>query len=142
MLYRPLNGMGGPILESRIIMTSAIKKAIKTLFDDAARSKSAMARLLNPAAEGAGGRVYPAKNAKNDKRYGIRIDKGEAVHNKPNTIRLKLQINSNAESSTLRNLAKSDPHRVVSNADVDTQQEVTKENLDKMEDDFIENLDL
>ena len=123
-------------------MASSVKKALKSLFDDAARSKSAMARLLNPTQEGAGGRVYPARNAKNDQRYGIRIDKGEPVHDKPNTIRLKLQINSNAESATLRNLAKGNPHRVISNADVDTEQDVTKENLDKVEEEFLKNLDV
>ena len=122
-------------------MSNAVRKAIRTLFKDASKSKSAMKRLLNPAEEGAGSRVYPARTAKNDQHYGIRIDKGEPVAGKANTIRLKLQINSNAESKTLRELAKKDPHKVVSVADVDTKQDVTEENLGMIEEDFIQNVE-
>ncbi|KAF2746696.1 hypothetical protein M011DRAFT_444994 [Sporormia fimetaria CBS 119925] len=96
-------------------MSNSVKKAVKSLFEDAAKSQSAMTRLLNPAADGAGSRVYPARNPKNDAKYGIHVDKGEPVHDEPNKIRLKLQINSNADSTTLRDLAKKNPHRVVTN---------------------------
>jgi hypothetical protein len=123
-------------------MSNSVKKAIRKLFDDAAKSKSAMSRLLNPTADGAGSRVYPARNAKNDAKYGIRVDKGEAVHGQPNELRLHLQINSNAESKTLRDLAKKDPHRVVSTADVDAQQGATKESLKDLEAQFTKNLKL
>lgn len=121
-------------------MSNSIKKAINQLFEDAARSKSAMSRLLNPSTDGAGSRVYPARNTKNDAQYGIRVDKGEAVHGQPNILRLHLQINSNAESKTLRDMAKKDPHRVVSTADVDTQQDVTKENIEELRAQFKRNL--
>ncbi|KAF1935992.1 hypothetical protein EJ02DRAFT_482698 [Clathrospora elynae] len=39
-------------------MSNSVKKAIQKLFDDAAKSKSTMSRLLNPSADGAGSRVY------------------------------------------------------------------------------------
>ncbi|KAF1967047.1 hypothetical protein BU23DRAFT_603146 [Bimuria novae-zelandiae CBS 107.79] len=45
-------------------MSNSVKKAIQKLFDDAAKSKSAMSRLLNPTADSAGRRVYPTRNAK------------------------------------------------------------------------------
>ncbi|KGO76260.1 hypothetical protein PITC_036860 [Penicillium italicum] len=123
-------------------MATAIKKALRSLFDDAARTKSAMSRLLNPSAEGPGGRVYPARSQKNDQLYGIRIDRGELVRGKPGFLRLKLQINSNAASKTLRDIAAKDSHQVVSEVDVDTNQDVTKENLEKIQQDFIDNLRL
>ncbi|OCK91140.1 uncharacterized protein K441DRAFT_576312 [Cenococcum geophilum 1.58] len=121
-------------------MASAARKAIQTLFDDAAKNKSAMKRLLNPAMEDAGSRVFPARTAKHDQRYGIRIDKGEPVKDKPNIIRLHLQINSNAKSKTLRDLVKEDSHKVFSVADVDTTQEVTEENLNKVKEQFLRNV--
>lgn len=121
-------------------MSKSVKKAITKLFDDAAKSKSAMSRLLNPGTDGAGSRVYPARDSKNDTKYGIRIDKGEAVHDQPNTLRLHLQINSNAESKTLRDLAKKDPHRVVSTADITIQQAPAEDNLESLEAQFTKNL--
>jgi len=123
-------------------MASSVKKAIRSLFEDAAKSNSAMKRLLNPTVEGAGTRVFPARTPKNDQRYGIRIDKGESVKGKTDSVRLKLQINSNAESKTLRELAKKNPHRVVSTVDIDTSQDVTEGNLKKVEDELLNNLDI
>jgi len=120
-------------------MASVARKAIQTLFDDAAKNKSAMKRLLNPTMEDAGSRVFPARTAKHDQRYGIRIDKGEPVKGKPDTIRLHLQINSNAKSKTLRDLVKEDSHKVISVADIDTTQEVTGENLNKVKEQFLKN---
>ena len=121
-------------------MANTLRKAIQTLFKDVAKSESTMKRLLNPTMEGAGSRVFPARTAKNDQHYGIRIDKGEPVKDKPNTIRLHLQINSNAESSTLRDMANEDSHKVVSVADIDTTQEVTEENLEKVVKEFLKNV--
>lgn len=60
-------------------MSNSVKKAIQKLFEDASKSKSAMKRLLNPGSDGAGSRVFPSMTAKNDAKYGIRIDKGEPV---------------------------------------------------------------
>ena len=75
-------------------------------------------------------------------RCSLAALQGEPVHDKPNTVRLKLQINSNAESPTLRKLAAKAPHRTISNVDVDSQQDVTEENLKKMKEEFLNNLDL
>jgi hypothetical protein len=123
-------------------MSNSIKKAIEHLFDDVARNKSAMKKLLNPSVGGAGSRVIPARNEKNDVKYGIRIDKGEPVAGKANILRLHLQINSNAQSKTLRDLAKKDPHKVIAIADVDTSQEVDQKNLDKIEEQFLDSVDI
>lgn len=118
-------------------MVRAVKEAVRRLFTDIAQSQSAMRRVLNPAVEGAGSRVYPARNNKNDEKYGIRIDKGEAVHGKPNVVRLKLQLNSNAARKTIRDLASKDPHKVIANVDVDNTQQLTRENLTKVEEDLV-----
>lgn len=92
--------------------------------------------------ENAGTRVFPPGTTKNNQHYGIRIGRGEPVQGKPDTLRLKLQINSNAESKTLGELARKDSHKVVSMADIDTKQEVTEENLDKIEEEFLKNIDI
>lgn len=123
-------------------MANAVKAAIKQLFEDISQSQSALKRLLNPAVDGAGSRVYPSKTAKNDSKYGIRIDKGEPVQGKPNVIRLKLQLNSNATSKAIKDLAKKNSHKVVATYDVDTTQEANEENLDKAENGFLDSLDL
>jgi hypothetical protein len=84
--------------------------------------------------------VYPARNQKNDAKYGIRIDKGEAVHGQPHVGRLKLQASSNADSKTIKDLAKKDPHAVLATVDVDTTQEATEDNLEKLKDDMLSSL--
>ncbi|KAL2054581.1 hypothetical protein ABVK25_004883 [Lepraria finkii] len=82
-------------------MANAVKTALAELFADVSKSKSGLQRLLKPSPDGAGSRVFPSKTTKNDGRYGVRIDKGEPVEGKQNTIRLKMQINSNATNKTL-----------------------------------------
>ena len=124
----------------RYIIASVVRKSIQTLFEDAAKSKSAMKRLLNPAIEDAGSQVFPTRTAKHDQRYGIHIDKGDPVKDRSNTIRLHLQINSNAENKTLWDLAKKDSHKVVSVADINATQEVTEENLNKVKEEFLKNV--
>lgn len=123
-------------------MANAVRKAMSKMFEDAAKSEGAMRRLLNPSSDGAGSRVFPARNDKNDKNYGLRIDKGELVDGNPNIIRLKLQANSNAESSTIRDMARKNPHRVLSTADVDTTQPANKDGLGKLKSNFNSNLDI
>jgi len=92
-------------------MANAVKAALAELFADVLKTKSDLHRLLKPSPNGAGSRIFPAKTTKNDGRYGVRVDKGEPVKGKQNTIRLKLQINSNATNKTLRDLAKRDSVR-------------------------------
>lgn len=123
-------------------MAGAIRKAIDKLFTEALKSEGAISHLTQPTADGAGGRVYPAQNQKNDAKFGIRIDKGEAVHGQPNVIRLKLQANSNAESKTIKDLAEKDPHAVLANVDVDTTQEANNDNLPKLKNDILSNLNV
>lgn len=123
-------------------MANAVKTALAELFADVSKSKSGLQRLLKPSVDGAGSRVFPSKTAKNDGRYGVRIDKGEPVNGKQDTIRLKLQINSNATNKTLRDLAKKDSHKVIATADVDSSQEASQENLEKVKQDFLDTLDV
>jgi hypothetical protein len=123
-------------------MASAIKKAVEKLFSDAAKSSGAITRLTKPSADGSGGRVYPARNQKNDSKYGVRIDKGEAVAGQSHIVRLKLQANSNADSKTIRDIAKKDPHRILATVDVDTTQEDTEDNLMKVKEDLLGDLEI
>ncbi|EGD93511.1 hypothetical protein TESG_01055 [Trichophyton tonsurans CBS 112818] len=101
------------------------------MYARASASVSARQRILNPFAEGAGSRVYPPTNSRLEKSIGLRLDKGEKVHNKPGFLRLKLQINKGADDPTLRKLANEDSHRVIATIDIDTNQEANEENLVK-----------
>ncbi|KAL9101969.1 MAG: hypothetical protein Q9163_002827 [Psora crenata] len=123
-------------------MANAVKTALGELFTDVSKSKSGLQRLLKPSPDGAGSRVFPSMTAKNDGRYGVRIDKGEPVKGKDNIIRLKLQINSNASNKTLRDIARKDSHRVIATADVDWTEEVSQEKLEKVKQDFLDSLDV
>ncbi|KAB8356535.1 hypothetical protein FH972_024118 [Carpinus fangiana] len=122
-------------------MARAVKDAIRAMFLDISNSKSSIKKVLNPAMEGAGWRVFPARTQRNDEKYGLRIDKGEPVAGKADTVSVKLQINSNASRKTLKDLAKEDPHRVIAEAEVDTKQAATKENLLKLRDKLLDDVD-
>lgn len=97
-----------------------------------------MRRILNPTEEGAGSRVFPAKGSQAEKKIGLRLDKGEKVHDKPNFLRLKLQVNKGAEDPALKKMADKNSHAVIATVDVDTTQEVTEENLRKVFDHLAE----
>ena len=119
-------------------MPRKLTEAIERIFDEAGKSKGAITRILKPSASGAGTRIYPARTAKNDSKYGIRLDKGELVHGTTSTIRVHLQINSNASDKTLADLAKKNPHKVFASVDVDSAQEATLENLNILKNAFVE----
>ncbi|KKZ65947.1 hypothetical protein EMCG_08290 [[Emmonsia] crescens] len=51
-------------------------------------------------------------DSERDTNYRIHVHRGKKVHDKPNMLQLKLQLNSNATNKTIRELAKQDPHRV------------------------------
>ncbi|OAL66006.1 hypothetical protein A7C99_3109 [Trichophyton rubrum] len=71
-------------------MASAIRRGLQKIFERAEKSQSALKRILNPSTDGAGTRVFPPQNPNLDRQIGLRIDKGELVHGKPNTIKLKV----------------------------------------------------
>lgn len=123
-------------------MANAIKRALDVMFNDIAKSKNALKRILNPSLEGAGSRIYPPKGPRKDEKYGIRIDKGEPVHGQPNVLRLKLQANSNAENRTIRDLARKDSHAELATADIDVSQEPTEENLEAVKEQFYKSLEV
>jgi len=122
-------------------MANAVKAAIAELFAGVSNSKSGL-HLLRPSPDGAGSQVFPAKTTKNDGRYGVRIDKGQPVNGEQKTIRLKLQINSNATNKTLKDIAKKDSHKVIATVDVDSTQELSTENLEKVKQNFLDTLDV
>jgi hypothetical protein len=120
-------------------MARSLKQAVLDLFKDAKKSKSAMRRILQPAAEGAGTGVHPPRTAKNDEKYGIRLDKGVAVGNE---VQLSLQINSNATKKTLKNLVqKHGSHATYATVNVDPAQEITEENMDKLAEEICDEVD-
>lgn len=110
------------------------------MYERAKGSKSAMKRILNPSTEGAGSRVFPPQNAPVDKKIGVRLDKGETVQGKPGVLRLKLQANKGADDPTLKKLADENSHKVWATVDIDTTQDVTEENLEKVFKDLTDNI--
>ncbi|KAI1947734.1 hypothetical protein LOZ12_003656 [Ophidiomyces ophidiicola] len=121
-------------------MASAIKAGVQLMFIRAQSSPAAIKRILNPSLEGAGTRVYPPQTAPLDKQIGVRLDKGERVHGKENVIKMKLQVNKNADNPTLKNMANKDPHAVVSEVEIDVTQDPTVENLRKVFDNLGDNI--
>lgn len=121
-------------------MSNSVKKAVKGLFKEIGRTQSNLKRVLNMSEGGAGQRVFPPKTKKNDGNFCVRLDKGEAVKGKPGFIRLKLQANSNANDKTIREMAQKDSHHVLASVDVDTKQEATEENANKIRDELLESL--
>ena len=104
-------------------------------------SKSAAKRVLNPNSDRAGTRLYFPKTKRNDEKFGIRIDKGELVHDEPGYVRRKLQINSDAKDKTLQTMATKDSPRTYASADVDATQDITDDALDKLEQEFLSSVD-
>ncbi|GAB7356584.1 hypothetical protein MBLNU459_g7315t3 [Dothideomycetes sp. NU459] len=122
-------------------MSSAVKKAVREIFDEISKRKSNMKRVLNMSESGAGQRVFPPRTAKNDEDFGLRFDKGEPVRDKPGFIRLNLQANSNAKNKTIREMAEKNSHRVLASVEIDTKQEPNKENALKIRDQFLQSLE-
>ena len=125
-------------------MASAIKKAVSGLFSEAKKTTSAIKRILNPPTDGsfAGRRIYPARDVKKDARHGVRFDRGESVNGKPHLVAINLQINSNAQARSLQNLVrKHGSHKKYVTIQVDTTQEATEENLDKLQKDVESKID-
>ena len=85
-------------------------------------------------------RVYPPQQPQKDEKYGIRVDRGEPVNGQPDVLRLKLQLNINAKSKTIRELGRQNPHQAYATVDLNVKQELTKENLKKMEDALVSQL--
>ncbi|KAF2172795.1 hypothetical protein M409DRAFT_16756 [Zasmidium cellare ATCC 36951] len=118
-------------------MSSTVKKAVREIFEEITKTKSNLKRVLHMSESGAGQRVFPPKTAKNDEKFGLRLDKGEPVKGKPGVIRLNLQANSNAKNKIIREIAQKDSHRVLASVDVDTKQEANKDNAAKVRDQLI-----
>ncbi|GIK00799.1 hypothetical protein Aspvir_004828 [Aspergillus viridinutans] len=117
-------------------MASTIKRALRSLFAEAKKSETAMKKILNPPQDDsfAGSRIYPARHKKKDEDFGIRIDRGPSVKDKPNMVNINLQINSNAGKKSLQQLVKKHgSHKKFVTVQVDSQQEVTAENMDKLQ---------
>jgi hypothetical protein len=117
-------------------MATTIKRAIRSLFAEAKKSNSAMKRILNPPQDEsfAGSRIYPARDKKKDEDFGVRIDRGPSVKDKPNMVNINLQINSNAGKKSLQQLVKKyGSHKKYVTVQVDAQQDVTGENMDRLQ---------
>ncbi|GIK02123.1 hypothetical protein Aspvir_006166 [Aspergillus viridinutans] len=123
-------------------MASAVKRGLQKIFERAEKSQSALKRILNPSADGAGTRVFPPQNPNSDRQIGLRIDKGEPVQGKANVLKLKLQVNKNADDPTLKKMADQNSHAVVSEAEVNVAQEPNVENLKSLFSNFEKNIRL
>ncbi|KAF1986344.1 hypothetical protein K402DRAFT_377483 [Aulographum hederae CBS 113979] len=120
-------------------MSRALKQAIRDLFKDIKANSGLRKRILNRTPEGAGTRVYPPQQAKKDEKCGVRIDKGETVDGKT---RLYVRISTNAERKSLRDLVrKNGSHMAYATTDIDPSQEATVENVNKVEEEFLDGVD-
>ncbi|KAF7444380.1 hypothetical protein A1F99_109330 [Pyrenophora tritici-repentis] len=90
--------------------------------------------------EGAGTRVFPAKTNKNDEKSGLRINKGEALHNEPHKHNVFLQQNENVEDPAIRKLAKKNSHAKLSHTIIDTTKGTTEEAVTEVWEQFENNL--
>jgi hypothetical protein len=122
-------------------MTNKVKDAICAMFASIANSESAMKRVLNPSADNPGTRVYPSRTTKNYKKYGLRLDKGHALHEKPNMVGLNLQANIGADDPTIAQLAAKNSHEKIVTVYIDNTQAVSLENLSAVENAFLDGVD-
>ncbi len=118
-----------------------LRSFLQELFKVANQTSSARKRLLNPSADGAGSRVFPPVGSKLNAKYGIRIDKGEPVTGEEDMIVLNLQVNKEAENSTIKKLARKGTHKIYAQARVPRTQEASEENLFKLLAEFDEDLE-
>ncbi|KAI4177414.1 MAG: hypothetical protein LQ343_000395 [Gyalolechia ehrenbergii] len=117
------------------IPTKAIAEAVDMMFNKLAAMTSGPKRVLNvnPSATNAGRRVAPAGSSKTDQKTGVRLDQGMPVQGKLGTVAFNLQVNRYAENASLKEFGqKRGTHAVVASVEVDTTQEPSKENLEKL----------
>ncbi|KAK2761258.1 hypothetical protein FQN54_001780 [Arachnomyces sp. PD_36] len=117
-------------------MSNILKSSVRNVFKEARKTKSAMRRLLNPPDDESfsGSRAYPTREPVKDATFGIRFDLGSRVKGRPGFVTLNLQVNSNAQKKSLRDLVRRHgSHRKYISIEVDTTQPVNEENLDKLQ---------
>ncbi|PVH99211.1 hypothetical protein DM02DRAFT_440040 [Periconia macrospinosa] len=119
-----------------------LRKAVDNLIEHAMKSSKMMARILNPAPGGVGGRLAPSKTPKNDGHFSIRWDLGESLKDQPHIRRIYLQANLEADDPTIRKLAQEDHHRKLSYTDVDTTKEPSEEGMLDLKEQFKKNMKL
>ena len=103
-------------------MSRALKEALESLFDNILQT-TARVRTIAEGNGTPGTRAAPARNANNDKRFGVRIDNGERViKDGVEYKRYKMQANKEAENATIREMADKNPHKVLAVADLPIQE--------------------
>lgn len=125
-------------------MSSSLKRAVRELFVEAKKTTSALKKILNPPNDDSfsGNRIFPAKDNKKEEKFGIRIDRGQSVKGQPNLVTINLQVNSNANKKSLQDLVKKyGSHKKYVTMEVDTTQQVTTENLDKLQESIESKID-
>lgn len=99
-------------------MSRAIKDSIKKLKDWVFLNQSRM-KMIAEGQGTQGTRAAPTQAGTNDTKIGTRLDNGETIFKDGKEYkRYKLQVNKDAENSTLKQLANQDSHKVWSETDI------------------------
>jgi hypothetical protein len=87
------------------------------------RNKDTIAKKLIPIAGGGSTRIWPARNAKNDEKFGLRIYRGQVIGSDPHKIKVYVQINHEAKDNALKEIVKGSSrgsHTNIAEAIIDT----------------------
>ncbi|KAL8994545.1 MAG: hypothetical protein Q9169_005509 [Polycauliona sp. 2 TL-2023] len=110
-------------------MANSLVKCLDRMLALATKSQSGMRKICQPVAGEAGTRCYPADV--HDSKIGGRLDYGDLTDGGKKR-RLKCQVDKNAETKTLKDMAAKDSHKVHATVDVDVGLEATVENAEKI----------
>ncbi|KAL8970318.1 MAG: hypothetical protein Q9197_003868 [Variospora fuerteventurae] len=117
----------------------AVQEGLERIFKGLLSLKSGPRRILNvtPDAAHAGKRVAPAQTSKNDQYCSVRIDQGMPIKDKPNFVMMKLQPNSKCDIPSVQELSnRVGTHYVIAEVEMDTTQDATAENTEKLWEQF------
>lgn len=86
--------------------------------------------------------LFPADNHKKNEEFEVRLDAGEARKDNPDLVAVNLQINREAKTKGLKDLAKANgTHHTYATAWVNIKEEPTEETADKLVDDLVKDMD-
>ena len=96
-------------------------------------NKKRIGQKLVPVHGGGSTRIFPAKNSRNDAKFGLRIDRGPPLSHDPNKFKVYLQVNKENKAPGLQDIirkSKRGTHTNIAEATIDT----TKPSEKKVED--------
>lgn len=114
---------------------NALKGKLRAMVDSAMPTMSVPKRLLNFDPSTPGRRLWPSDTPKNNAEWEIRLDVGEARKDHADLVGVKLQINREAKTKGLKDLAKANgTHHTYATTCVNVKEPPTKEAADRLVD--------